>query len=190
MEKEKPRNKTFAAKALTNEQIIALFPSKAVREYLKKINWQFSERDREILYRYLALNEEPAYEADYVTIPFPFRSGDLVYVIGNEEQIGVFCSCKDDKDFFDLDARTKDFSDWSDSGRTRVEFLYPNGRFSHEHPYCFDLEYAEIKPEEKRGQSKDPYKTALVIASELIRGTDSSIECLQMYCKEYAEKNS
>ena len=127
MQKAKPRNKPFAAKALTNELIIALFPSKALREYLKKINWQFSERDREILYRYLALNEEPAYEGDYVTIPFPFRSGDL--------------------------------------------------------------EYAEIKPEETRGQSKDPYKTALVIASELIRGTDSSIENLQMYCKEYAEKN-
>lgn len=35
---------------ITNEQIIALFPSKAVREYLTKINWQFSDREREILY--------------------------------------------------------------------------------------------------------------------------------------------
>ena len=180
-------------KTITNEQIIELFPSKAVREYLTKINWQFSDRDREIIYRYLALNEEPAYEDDYVTIPYPFRSGDLVYVIGNEQQIGVFCSCKDDKDFEDFEKRAhnelSDIVDWSDSGRNRVEFLYPNGRFSHEHPYCFDMEYAEIKPEETKGQNKDPYKTALVIASELIRGTNSSIECLQMYCKEYAEKN-
>lgn len=38
-------------------------------------------------------------------------------------------------------------------------------------------------------ECKDPYKTALVIASELIRGTDSSIDCLQRCCKEYAEKN-
>ena len=88
-------------KTITNEQIIALFPSNAVRDYLTKINWQFSDRDREILYRYLALDEEPAYENDYVTISYPFRSGDLVYVIGNEKQIGVFCSCKDDKDFDD-----------------------------------------------------------------------------------------
>ncbi|MDY4525985.1 MAG: ion transporter [Treponema sp.] len=35
---------------ITNEQIIALFPSKAVREYLTKLNWQFSDREREILY--------------------------------------------------------------------------------------------------------------------------------------------
>ena len=177
-------------KTITNEQIIALFPSKAVREYLTKINWQFSDRDREILYRYLALNEEPAYESDYVTIPFPFRSGDLVHVIGNEEQIGVFCSCKDDKDYEEWDKtiheRLSDTADWSDSGITRVEFLYPDGRFSHEHPYCFDLEPVAFPKDSIKG---DPYKTALTIASELIRGTNSSIEYLQMYCKEYAEKN-
>ena len=177
-------------KTITNEQIIALFPSKAVRQYLTKINWQFSDRDREILYRYLALNEEPAYEADYVTIPFPFRSGDLVHVIGNEEQIGVFCSCKDDKDFEEWDKtiheKLSDTADWSDSGITRVEFLYPDGRFSHEHPYCFDLEPVDFPKDSIKG---DPYKTALTIASELIRGTNNSIECLQMYCKEYAEKN-
>ena len=174
-------------RTITNEQIISLFPSKAVREYLTKINWQFSDHDREILYHYLALNEEPAYEGDYVTIPFPFRSGDLVHVIGNEEQIGVFCSCKDDKDFFEHDKRIKDFADWSDSGITRVEFLYSDGRFSHEHPYCFDLEPVDFSKDSIKG---DPYKTALTIASELIRGTDNSIECLQMNCKEYAEKNA
>ena len=177
-------------KTITNEQIIALFPSKAVRQYLTKINWQFSDRDREILYRYLALNEEPAYEADYVTIPFPFRSGDLVHVIGNEEQIGVFCSCKDDKDFEEwnktINEKLSDTADWSDSGITRVEFLYPDGRFSHDHPYCFDLEPVDFPKDSIKG---DPYKTALTIASELIRDTNNSIECLQMYCKEYAEKN-
>ena len=177
-------------KTITNEQIIALFPSKAVRQYLTNINWQFSDRDREILYRYLALNEEPAYEADYVTIPFPFRSGDLVHVIGNEEQIGVFCNCKDDKDFEEwnktINEKLSDTADWSDSGITRVEFLYPDGRFSHDHPYCFDLEPVDFPKDSIKG---DPYKTALTIASELIRGTNNSIECLQMYCKEYAEKN-
>lgn len=178
-------------RTITNEQIIALFPSKALREYLTEINWQFSDRDREIIYRYLALNEEPAYEGDYVTIPFPFRSGDLVHVIGNEEQIGVFCSCKDDKDFEEwnktINEKLSDTADWSDSGITRVEFLYPDGRFSHEHPYCFDLEPVDFPKDSIKG---DPYKTALTIASELIRGTNNSIECLQMYCKDYAEKNA
>ena len=171
-------------KEITIEQVIALFPSKAVRDYLTKINWQFTDRDREILYRYLYLEEEPAYENDYVTIPFPFRSGDLVYCIGEENRVGVFCSCKDDEDFYGLDKRIKDFADWSDSCRVRVEFLQKNGRFSHEHPYAFDLEYAEIP---KDSLKENPYNQALTIASELIRGTDSSIECLQRCCEEYGE---
>ena len=177
---------------LTNEQIIGLFPSKAVREYLTKINWQFSERDRDILYRYLELKEEPAYENDYVTIPFPFRSGDLVYEIGNEKNIGVFCSCKDDEDFFELDKRTKDFSDWIDAGSTRVEFLESDGKFSHQHPYAYNLEYAHL-PEDFDNATQtikdNPYKHALQIASELLRGTNSSLECLQMYCEAYAGRS-
>lgn len=64
--------------------------------------------------------------------------------------------------------------------------LYPDGRFSHEHPYCFDLEPVTFPKDSIKG---DPYKTALTIASELIRGTDSSIEYLQMYCEEYARRN-
>ncbi len=175
---------------ITNEQIIALFPSKAERDYLMKINWQFSDRDREILYRYLVLKEDPSYEHDYVTIPFPFRSGDLVYVIGEEQRIGVFCSWKDDEDFSEPDGRIKDFADWIDAGSTRVEFLEKNGKFCHEHPYAYNLEYAKL-PEESdksiRTIKDNPYKYALEIASELIRGTNSSIECLQMYCEEYAK---
>ena len=132
------------------------------------------------------MEEEPSYENDYVTIPFPFRSGDLVYCIGEENRVGVFCSCKDDKDFFEHDKRIKDFADWSDSGSTRVEFLYPDGRFSHEHPYCFDLEPVAFPKDSIKG---NPYKTALTIASELIRGKNSSIECLQMCCEEYKKKN-
>ena len=107
---------------ITNEQIIALFPSKAVREYLTKINWQFSDREREILYRYLYLDEEPQYENDYVTIPFPFRSGNLVYCIGEENRVGVFCSCKNDEDFFELDNRIKDYSDWIDAAAHELSF--------------------------------------------------------------------
>ena len=169
------------AGSITNEEAIALFPSKAVREYLTKINWQFSERDLDILYRYLVLKEEPAYDKDYVTIPFPFRSGDLVYCIGEEDHIGVFCSCKDENDFFELDKRIKDFADWTDAGSTRVEYLEPDGKFAHEHPYAFNLEYAEL-PKDK----DNPYNNALEIASELLRGTNSSIECLQMYCEKYS----
>lgn len=184
MRKKKLRQQP-CPKAITNEEAIALFPSKAVREYLAKINWQFSERDRDIIYRYRALHEEPTYEGDYVTIPFPFRSGDLVCVIGNEDRIGVFCSCKDDHHFTELDNRIKNKADWSDAGITRVEFLESDGSFSHWHPPCYVLEPVEWSEESIKD---DPYKCALYMASELIRGTNSSIECLQMFCEEYARQ--
>lgn len=176
---------------LTNEQTIELFPSKALRDYLTKIEWEFSEHERHMLYNYLVLKEKPSYRHDYVTIPYPFRSGDLVYVIGEESRIGVFASAKDDSTFFELDVRIRAYADWSDSGCSRVEFLEKNGIFRHEHPYVYNLEYAkfpEESEEEKLKTRKDnPYKCALETASELLRGTDSSIECLQMYCREYAK---
>ena len=47
----------------TNEEIIAMIPSKDVREYLLKINWQFSGHDRDILRRYLKPKNKKEYEA-------------------------------------------------------------------------------------------------------------------------------
>ena len=82
---------------------------------------------------------------------------------------------------FELDKRIKDFADWTDAGSTRVEYLEPDGKFAHGHPYAFNLEYAEL-PEDK----DNPYNNALEIASELLRGTNSSIECLQWYCEKYS----
>ena len=33
----------------TNEEILELIPSESLQNYLKKINWQFSEKDKDIL---------------------------------------------------------------------------------------------------------------------------------------------
>ena len=72
----------------TNEEILELIPSESLQNYLKKINWQFSEKDKDILFRYLKQKEGPSFYDDYVPIPYPFRSGDLVKEIGKNE-IGV-----------------------------------------------------------------------------------------------------
>jgi len=42
----------------SNEEIIKLIPSKAVREYLQKIGHQFSERNRYLLWLYLDPKKE------------------------------------------------------------------------------------------------------------------------------------
>lgn len=69
----------------SNDEIIAMIPSKTMREYLTNINWQFSERDRGILRRYLApKNKMEFWTVDrsdsYITLPHPFRRNDIVRV--------------------------------------------------------------------------------------------------------------
>ena len=173
---------------MTNEQIIKLIPSKTIRDYLTKINWQFSERDKDILYRYLKLNEEPSFEDDYVPIPYPFRSGDIVQEIGKKE-LGVLSRYKDDEAFYEDFNRFKTYDclDWTDTGCTRIDFLAENGKFYHTHINAIFLEYAEIP----KGTAKDIpeayYRTSIQIASNFIRGTENSIEDLQMCCETYAK---
>ena len=167
---------------MNNEEIIALIPSRAVREYLRKIGHRFDERERELLSRYLT-GEEPTYQGDYVSVPNPFRSGDMVTFANKpNEKVGILTSAKDDESWrkFDERCRTqlKGCVDWSDVA-TRVEFLMGDGTFSHSHPNPLYLEYATIP-------DGDPRKNVLEIASELLRGTESSVELLQMYCKQYA----
>ena len=177
----------------TNDEIIAAIPSKAVREYLRKIGHKFSERDLALLYRAIVMGEEFEFKElgekdDYVSVPFPFRSGDIVTLVGGQNcDVGVFASCKDDESWrrWDEYLRTKlaGFVDFSDTARTRVDFLRPDGTFWHDHPSALYLEYAEFSDD-------DPRKDALEIASELLRGTESSLEDFQRLCKEYSDRNT
>lgn len=65
----------------SNEEIIKMIPSKAVREYLQKIGHQFSERDRYLLWLYLDPKKEDESEelwekGRYVSVPH--RSGGAI----------------------------------------------------------------------------------------------------------------
>lgn len=71
----------------SNEEIIKLIPSKAVREYLEQIGHQFSERDRFLLWLYLVpskkeMSDELWEKGRYVSVPHPFRRGDIVACYG------------------------------------------------------------------------------------------------------------
>ncbi len=174
----------------SNDEIISMIPSKACREYLTKLKWEFSERDRELLYRYIVLNEDEPFKEigekdDFVSFPHPFRSGDIVTVVNNHNcDVGIFASCRDDGDMWawEMWANKKmaGLLDFTDTASTRVEFLQPDGSFSHDHPAAYLLEYAELS-------ENDPRKPALQIASELLKGTESSLETLKYYCNRYAE---
>ena len=174
---------------LDNEYVISLIPSKAVRDYLTKLNWQFREREQEVLYRYLALKEEPKCYNDYVSIPHPFRSGDIVKEIGKEE-FGIISCFKDDETFFNkLEEINKqcEWYDWSDTGCSRIDFLSKNGRFYHKYTSTIYFEYAEIPTTVAKDIPEAYYRSSIIIASNFVRGTENSIVDLQMVCTEYVK---
>ena len=188
----------------SNEEIIKLIPSKAVREYLEKIGHQFSERDRFLLWLYLdsskkELSDELWEKGRYVSVPHPFRRGDIVACYGicpafanpgehtGEYKIGIMQSFENDEAWKNWDnvvrTRLNCFTDFSDVATT-VEFLYPDGRFSHNHPNPMELEFArDVEGALSEGSPKTEY---LEVASELMRG-EGSIELFQIYCDKYKE---
>lgn len=188
----------------SNEEIIKMIPSKAVREYLQKIGHQFSERDRYLLWLYLDPRKEDESEelwekGRYVSVPHPFRRGDIVVCYDSypaftnsgehkdKYEIGIMRSFSDDEDWADWDndvkTKLKSVTDFSDVSTT-VEFLYPDGSFSHEHPNPMELEFA--RDVEGALPEDTPKTDYLEVASDLMKG-DGSIELLQMYCEKYIE---
>ncbi|MDY3885987.1 MAG: hypothetical protein SOZ24_01900 [Treponema sp.] len=188
----------------SNEEIIKMIPSKAVSEYLQKIGHQFSERDRYLLWLYLDPKKEDESEelwekGRYVSVPHPFRRGDIVVCYASclaftnsgehkgKYEIGIMQSFADADAWTEWDnvvkTRLKSVTDFSDVSTT-VEFLYPDGSFSHEHPNPMELEFArDVKGALPEDSPKTDY---LEVASDLMKG-DGSIELFQMYRDDYLE---
>ena len=170
-----------------NKEIIAMIPSKDEREYLLKTGWQFSEHDRDILRRYLKPKNKADYESvwfdqNYITLPHPFRKGDIVAVYDKNRRkkpsIGIVYAPKSDETFWNFDKRSKtelkNFLDFSDVCTT-VEFLCPeDGTFRHAHPNPVWIEYAEIEDD-------SPKTLYLKSAARLMKG-DGSLEETE-YCR-------
>ena len=188
----------------SNEAIIKMIPSKAVREYLQKIGHQFSERDRYLLWLYLDPKKEDESEelwekGRYVSVPHPFRRGDIVVCYDScpaftnsgehkgKYEIGIMQSFADADAWTEWDnvvkTRLKSVTDFSDVSTT-VEFLYPDGSFSHKHPNPMELEFA--RDVEGALPEDTPKTDYLEVASDLMKG-DGSIELFQMYRDDYLE---
>ena len=177
----------------TNEEIIAMIPSKTVREYLTKIKWQFSEHDRYILRCYLApQNEEEKFSrlcetGSYVTLPHPFRKGDIVVVCDKswknwKPELGIMWGPESDEDFWQFDERAKtklknmvDFSDVS----TTVDFLEEDGFFNHGHPNPVWIEYAEL--------DKDSPEAEFLESAVKLQKGEGSLEESDWFRRKYIE---
>ena len=180
----------------SNDEIISLIPSKAVREYLIKNGHVFCERDRELLRRYLKPQDDDEFNSiyemgRYVSLPHPFRRGDIVAFVHNKDKwgdsydLGIMRSFDDDNAWTswdsDVQKRLKDITDFSDVATT-VEFLMEDGIFSHNHPNPMELEFAKDIP---GLLLEDSLRTSyLQVASDLIKG-EGSLELYEMYKKSY-----
>ena len=183
-----------------NDEIIEMIPSRAVKAYLRKIGHEFSEHDRELLRIYLAPKDtaemnELWERGNYVSLPHPFRRGDIVACYGDflskprahegKYELGIMMSFDDDADWAEWDkmtreklAKSTDFSDVS----TTVDFIYPDGEFSHNHPNPIQLEFAsDVENALEDGTPKTEFLEA---AAELVRG-EGSLEWLGMTKRKY-----
>ena len=73
------------------------------------------------------------------------------------------------------------------SSITRIDFLGKDGKFYHTHISAIYLEAVEIHTDIAKDTAEAYYRTAILIASNFIRGTENSIEELQMCCDTYTK---
>lgn len=134
------------------------------------------EISEEELYYY---EEKNRFENAYISMPHPFRQGDIVkdMVTGD---IGIVICDKTDEDWESYDKKMKqsEFSDYSDVMVT-VEFLYEESCFSHRHINPMRLEFYDASETNKKNK-------LLQSASYLINGY-GSLECFQIFCEENAK---
>lgn len=131
--------------------------------------------------------EDNPFEDEYVQIPYPFRKGDFVRTIGDEE-IGIFAMHENEGDYEKYQKKMQDFMtddkymkiDVTDMS-VRAEYYDPGTKsFSHNHPAICTLEYAEITDDM-------PHSKVLKAASDLMKGC-GSIEVFQYYLEEDSDK--
>lgn len=123
------------------------------------------------------------FELSYMDIPYPFRTGDIVRVIGSDK-IGVVMGPRSETEYQDWrekfnKMKTDGSIDYRDCAVT-VDFIDDTGKFSHSHPMPIWLEYAELSDD-------NPRKEALECARDLLIG-NGSFESFQRACEEMREK--
>ena len=127
---------------------------------------------------YPDFEEKDRFENSYISIPHPFRNGDIVKNIATG-RIGIVTCFNDQADWeeYDNSMKTSDTADFSDAMVT-VEFLYDDGCFSHDHIRPMYLEFAEL-------EDRDIRKELFLNASRLMKGK-GSLEYFQMLVEEYS----
>lgn len=128
--------------------------------------------------------DKERFENAYVDLLYPFRTGDLVRLVG-ENEIGIVHTERTDEEYEEnriwmLDRWQKGRGcDYTDVSMV-VEYVDEDGNFGHRHVSTVNVEYAS--PDEK-----NPKKKVLEWGRRVVTG-GSTLECFQMMCEEMVRK--
>lgn len=130
---------------------------------------------------YLDEYDYARFEYTYVFLPHPFRTGQIVRVIGTDA-LGVVEEPLTDEKMFEYERRRKEsgFGDHTDIV-IGVEFLCDDGDFVCDSVDIMSLEYANL-------QDSHPAKELLDAAGKMLRG-ENSIQYFLRVQKEYQKHN-
>lgn len=117
--------------------------------------------------------EATSFEEAYIPVPNPFEYGDIVHIMGDSRPAIVVTSQEQWKGTKEWQKQSKLPQNYYSNNLT-VEFLYPDGEFSHGHPDIFILEKVTQWEDEKEWK-------LLQAISELMKGKGWIEEALNRY---------
>ena len=158
-----------------------------------EIGYMGFDKDGEIIFCESYEVPEPEYSTDafhtsYIKIPYPFRFGDIVRILSDDNRLGIVQGYKTDEEIEAEYERLKEHMDFSDF-QVPVESFYYNSKddtfgWGHSHIVPINLEFANIDRDNlEEGSEED----LMLMASHLLRG-EAGIWCLEYAEAKYKER--
>lgn len=156
---------------------------------------QLQDYGRFQLYRKTVQYPVHSFEEDYIDLPYFFRQGDIVKIVG-ENQYGIVYSFEDDKDEEDYRklARRGDYTDFS----MTVDLIFENDTyvfdgFNHRHVAPTEIEYAVFENNNDPKKRFLEYMVKTLYHSSFFFGTrdngrmDQILKCLKKLWEQYPD---
>ena len=115
--------------------------------------------------------EEKTFHTSYIPIPYPFRQGDVVRILCDNNRLGVVHGCKTDEEIEQEYEKHKDYYDYSDYQVVVESYYYDSTDdtfgWGHQHISPLNLEFVDIDPKTTTDGSEEDL---LLEASYLVKG--------------------
>ena len=117
--------------------------------------------------------EDKTFHSSYIPIPYPFRQGDVVRILCDNNRLGIVHGCKTDEEIEQEYEKHKDHFDYSDY-QVVVESYYYNSTndnfgWGHQHISPLNLEFVEI---DRKNIDEGSEENLMLAASYLVKGKE------------------